>query len=137
MPGPVTITAQPIPYTWLALDRYRQWGLTSVISMGPSPPPFFSVSGCKDVFYKYGWQDDERVSRDEIARTIKGAEDDIAQAVGFPLAPTLHPAQEVQLYPEILPSRILRRSVQCQGSNTALFGPIGIRLLAAASGRSV
>lgn len=71
--------------TLLSLDRFAQ-------VMGIAPPHFngvdtgdvFPYGGqCNDVWYQYQWQGADRVSREELAREIANAEDEIAQLLGY------------------------------------------------------
>lgn len=86
--------------TLLALDRFAK-------ILGISPPHFnqgesstvFPISGgCSDIWYQYQWQQYDRVSREELARAIYDAEQDIARELGYFPAPTWI-AQEQHRYP--------------------------------------
>ena len=93
------MNAQPLPYTHLSLDRYA-----SLLGIGPCnfngavATPFWPTSDCQDVFYRHPWQNEDHLSREDIAYAIKQAEDDLAAIVGFPLAPTWI-AEEIHPYP--------------------------------------
>lgn len=74
--------------------------------MGVSPVHFNGGDGnsiqifplranCSDFWPQYAWQYNDRLSREELARAIYGAEQDIARAVGYFPAPTWI-AQEIQ-----------------------------------------
>src|SRR5262245_59221232 len=73
--------------TWLSLDEWAQ-------IMGINPLHFNGLSSnlipntvCGDVFFQYSWQHSDRIGRDDIARAIKQAEDEIAREAGFNLMP--------------------------------------------------
>jgi hypothetical protein len=90
-PGAVSdILAQPLPYTWLSLNRYAQiLGIAPCNFNTAIATPFFpSGEACQDVFYRYPWQNSGRISHEELVAAIYQAEQDIATAVGFPLAPS-------------------------------------------------
>ena len=96
-----TPTVAPIPYTWLSLARYAT-------IMGISPAHFWGGFGqtvwpnttCSKVYPRHTWQSSDRVSREGIANAIRNAEEEIADLLGFPLAPTWvydepHPYEQV------------------------------------------
>ena len=97
--------AYPLPYTWLSLDRYAQ-------VMGIAPMPFNTAIGlntageyvfdaqgaCDDFWFRHDWQDRDKVSHESLLLTIKQCEDDIMEAVGYPLCPTWI-VEEVRTYP--------------------------------------
>jgi hypothetical protein len=56
-------------------------------------------SACDSVWYQYAWQDDDKVSRYEIAQTIYQVEAEIAQQLGYWPAP-IWIAQERHQYPK-------------------------------------
>lgn len=75
------------PTTFLSLDRYAN-------ILGLDPIRFFqgetSVKTgyqCEDVWYNFGFQDDQRVSREELRQAISQAESDLADAVKYFPAP--------------------------------------------------
>jgi hypothetical protein len=93
--------ADPLPYTWLSLDRYAR-------IMGIAPPHFFGAysttvfpanGACTSVWPRHSWQDSGRVSREEIADKILEAEAEIAEILGFNLAPTFV-INEMHQYPQ-------------------------------------
>jgi hypothetical protein len=86
--------------TILPLDEYAR-------IMGISPPHFnqalgsdvFPLKGsCSDVWWQYAWQNKDQVSREDLAIAIRGAEDEIADFVGYYPAPVWI-AGEVHRYP--------------------------------------
>lgn len=110
--GPITpgddaaITmAYPLVRTWLSIDRYAR-------VMGIAPMPFNSATAtnsdgdfvftgggsCNEFWYQHDWQDHDRVSREQLAITIKQCEDELMEAVGYPLAPTWI-VEEAHRYP--------------------------------------
>jgi hypothetical protein len=72
--------------TLLPLDRYARL-------MGLDPLPFnggFSAvreAGCADIWQQYDWQDNAKVSREQLAEKIAEAEQDIADALSYWPAP--------------------------------------------------
>lgn len=79
----------PLPYTLLSLERYR-----SLLGFGPSffwqaagSSVFPLINACDDIFYQFYWQNEQQVSREEIANAIKEAEDDITRVLGYSPAP--------------------------------------------------
>lgn len=93
--------AEPLQETWLSLARYAR-------IMGVAPPHFFGaqasqafplLGGCDDVWPRHSWQDEGRTSREELAFQIYAAEQEIAEYLGFNLAPTfIH--NEMHQYPQ-------------------------------------
>ena len=87
--------------TLLSLDRFGQ--LT-----GQNPPHFNGGRGetyfpntnsCNDIFYQYMWQNQDNVSREEIALAIKQAEDQISTVLNYSPAPHWI-EQEIRNYPQ-------------------------------------
>lgn len=86
--------AQPIPYTLLSLDRFARvmginpahfWG-ASAPNVDPAVMPV--VQNCSAIWFKYSWQDTDRVGRLDLAQEIAIAEQNIADAIGYWPAPT-------------------------------------------------
>lgn len=85
--------AQPIPYTLLSLARYAKvmginpahfWG-SSAPNVDPQVMPVSAA--CSAIWFKYDWQDSDRVGRYSICQEILNAEQDIAAAIGYWPAP--------------------------------------------------
>lgn len=84
------MTAGPIPYTLLSLHRYAQ-------IMGINPTHFSGAYGdeiwpinnnsCQDIWVRHSWQYGDMVSREDIARAIVDAENDVARILGYWPAP--------------------------------------------------
>lgn len=97
--------AQPWPRTWLSLGRYAQiMGLNPISLYGAvaknSTGEYISGgSACNEVWHQYDWQDADKVSRTALALAIQDAENDLAQILRRPLAPTWI-AEEVHAYPK-------------------------------------
>lgn len=92
-PGVGLDIAQPIPYTLLSLHRYAKiMGINPLhFARGGTPglkPIIFPVVGCDDIWYKYDWQDHDKVSWWQLAHLILDAEQEIANLVGYWPAPT-------------------------------------------------
>lgn len=98
--GAGTIVSDPLPYTLLSLARYAK-------IMGLTPPHFWQAAGatyfpvlgsCSDVWYQYSWQNDDQVSRYDLAITIQDAEREIASVLGYWPAP-MWTSKEMHPYP--------------------------------------
>jgi len=104
--------------TLLSLDRFAQ-----VMQINPS---HFNSATCGDVmvlpgqcnhcWYQYGWQSHDRISREDLAREIRQAEEDLASRVGFWAAPRFID-DEMHVY-----SRHYRRNVRGNGLNVYGLG---------------
>lgn len=84
----------------LALDRYAK-------IMGISPAAFNTLAGdtifpggsqCNDLWFQYAWQRSDAVSREDLARAIYDAEEEIGRALGYYPAPK-YIAKEMHRYP--------------------------------------
>lgn len=91
-----------LPRTHLSLDRYAR--IVGVVA----PPHFFGAyslnrfpltGSCDIVVPRHGWQLAEVVSREEILEQIHIAEDEIAEFLGFYVAPTFV-TNEAHRYPK-------------------------------------
>jgi hypothetical protein len=91
--------------TLLSLDRFaRIFGLNpahfngaSGVSGGLAPMP--TVGECSAIWYQHSWQSNDKVSREELAEAIAGAEEEIARALGYWPCPTWL-CEEVTQYPK-------------------------------------
>jgi hypothetical protein len=91
--------------TLLSLDRFaRIFGLNPAhfsgaagVSGGLAPMP--EAQSCSSVWFQHPWQSNDKVSREELAEAILGAEEEIARALGYWPAPTWI-CEEVKQYPE-------------------------------------
>jgi hypothetical protein len=91
-------------YTLLSLDRYAK-----VMGINPAhfnggfgaslEPVVFPDSGCNSIWLQHDWQDHDKVSREQLARRIAGAEEEVAELIGFPVAP-MWVEQELNRYPK-------------------------------------
>lgn len=74
--------------TWLSLDEWSQ-----IIGIDPlgfnqlSSNTYRKNNVCGDVFFQFSWQHADRVGRDDIARAINQAEQEISREIGFNLVP--------------------------------------------------
>lgn len=109
--------------TLLSLDRFAR-------ILGISPPHFNSGDsdtvfpiggGCSDVWFQYQWQKNDRVSREELARLIYDAEQDIARELGYYPAPHWI-AQEQHKFP-----RHHRRDVYRRGGLNVRAQRVSVR----------
>lgn len=62
-------------------------------------PSVFPDTGCDSIWHQYDWQDNDKVSREQIAMEIAGAEEEIANLIGFPPAPAWVES-EIRNYPK-------------------------------------
>lgn len=78
--------------TLLSLDRFAK-----VMGINPAhfnqaeapslnPAVFPLQNSCSDLWHQYDWQTNNQVSREEIARKIRSAEDDLENILNYPLA---------------------------------------------------
>ena len=91
---------RPPVYTALSLAEYAEIiGINPVQFMSGDSTGYFPTTGCTDRWRQYAWQDEAKVSRDELAREIKQAELDIASVLGY--YPGLHWIAEEKIpYPK-------------------------------------
>lgn len=87
--------------TLLSLDRWAKiMNLNPVHFSGAAGSTVWSDTGgaCKDVWPQHSWQSPDIISREELARSIKVAEDSIMRALGYSPAPRWF-AEEEHRYP--------------------------------------
>lgn len=81
--------ARASTHTLLSLDRWAA-------IMGIAGPHFNQMAGtdifpaegsCSKVWWQYAWQNQNQIAREDIARTIRDAEDDIARVINYHPAP--------------------------------------------------
>src|SRR3990172_3482240 len=94
--------AQPLPYTLLSIHRYAKiMGISPLhFARGGTPglnPIIFPDHGCNDTWFKYDWQDADKVSLWQLVHEISAAEQEIANIVGYWPAP-LWFAEETRMY---------------------------------------
>jgi len=111
--------------TLLSLDRFAEiMGIAGPHFAGAETGNFFPYSGrCNDLWYQHQWQAHDRVSREDLARVIGEAENELAEVVGFWPAPRFI-AQEVHRYPKHYRPEV----VSGNGSSGADGRPKGINL---------
>ena len=79
----VSIYKPPI-VTALSLQEYAEiMGINPIQFMSGSSTGLFPSTGCTDRWRQYPWQDEAKISRDELAREILQAELDIATELGY------------------------------------------------------
>lgn len=78
--------------TLLSLDRFAKiLGINPVHFNGGSGDPVWPRAGaCDETWVQHPWQTMRTISREELAREIRGSEDEIARQLGFDCAPTWH-----------------------------------------------
>lgn len=86
--------------TLLSLDKFF-----SIIGVNPphanggrGQTYFPDINQCSDIFYQYMWQQQNNISREELAIAIQAAEDDITRVLGYSPAPHWV-EQELRDYP--------------------------------------
>jgi hypothetical protein len=87
--------------TLLSLDRFAQLTGNNPVhfSGGKGETYFPDLNQCSDIFYQYMWQQQNNVSREEIALAIKQAEDEISAVLSYFPAPHWV-EQEIRNYPQ-------------------------------------
>lgn len=83
---------EALPYTYLSLPRYAKiMGLNPAHFCRAHAPslatPVFPIETCSTVWPRYGWQNNDQVSHEELAYAIHGAEQDIINLLGYFPAP--------------------------------------------------
>lgn len=118
-------------YTLLPLDTYAQiMGLNPLHFNGArlpgvSPEPFTSrgqntaaggsvLADGRPIWQQYAWKDQGSISREELARIIRQAEEDIANFLGYWPAPDWT-AQEYHLYPRHHRVEVYQRGINARG----------------------
>ena len=84
-PGTSAISIyRPPVVTALSLSEFAEiMGINPIQFMSGSTVDTFPSTGCTDRWRQYPWQDEAKVSRDELAREILQAEKDIAAELGY------------------------------------------------------
>ncbi len=96
-----SVTNLPTPvYTAMPLEIYAQtMGINPIQFRGArSDNAIPRAAGCEDIWQEYPWQDDGKVSRDQLRQALADAELDIASALGAWPAPRWYDDEEVR-YP--------------------------------------
>ena len=58
----------------------------------------FPITGqCSDVWWQYSWQATDRISRDDLAQSLRDAEKEVAKVLGYSIAPEFH-SKEMHKY---------------------------------------
>lgn len=94
--------ARASTYTLLSLDRFAEIiGIAGPHFAGADAGSFFpATETCPNIWYQYQWQNQhDRVSREDLARTIADVENELAELAGFWPAPR-YIAQETHRYPK-------------------------------------
>lgn len=81
--------------TWANIMQVDSWTFNQIGVGFPEGAKIGIGTGCRDVFYQYGWQFDA-LSRDEIALAIQRAEDMLAKALTFYPAPKWIVQEQIQ-----------------------------------------
>lgn len=82
--------------TLLSLSRYaRIMGINPVTFQGATAGAIFPIrNACADLWWQFGWQNTDHVSRDDLAMAIYSAEVDMADFLGYWPAPVWTAAEE-------------------------------------------
>lgn len=113
---------QPIPRTHLTLDRYASiMGINPVhFQMAYSNTAYPILGSCDDVWYRYSWQRADRESHMSVAVAIKAAEEELANYVGYPLAPSFVSEEEIK-YPSFhRPEYVSTSGLNIRGYNKSV-----------------
>lgn len=73
--------------TWLPLDRWAKIMGINPLHFNSLSSTLFNTNVCGSTYFQYAWQHADRVGREDIARAIKEAEDEISREVGYNLIP--------------------------------------------------
>jgi len=74
--------------TWLSLDRFSQIiGIDPLHFNGLDSPTLHRNTACGEVFFQFSFQHSDRVGREDMARAIQEAEQEISREVGYNLLP--------------------------------------------------
>lgn len=80
----ITSVYMPPEVTALSLLEYALiMGINPIQFMSGTTEGLFPSTGCTDRWRQYAWQDEDKTSRNELAREIKQAELDIASELGY------------------------------------------------------
>lgn len=80
----ITSVYIPPEVTALSLLEYALiMGINPIQFMSGTTTGLFPSTGCTDRWRQYAWQDEDKTSRDELAREIRQAELDIAAELGY------------------------------------------------------
>lgn len=71
------------PNTFLSLDRYANLLGFDNIQFFQGQTTLKSINKCSDVWFQFGYQDDQKVSREELRQAIRQAEDDLILQIGY------------------------------------------------------
>jgi len=74
--------------TKLPLDRWAKLLGLNPLHFNGIYDPGHPMDSCEQPWMQWEWQDSDRVSREEVARAIHEAEEDIEKALGYRLLPT-------------------------------------------------
>ena len=128
--------ARASTWTLLSLDRYaRIMGLppasfNTAYGRKTNNAAVFPVEGCSTVWFQHPWQNNDQLSREELAETIRQAESDLAEVLGYWPGP-MWIEQEVHRHPQYWrPDAIRTGNVDARGQIVGLRANYG-KILAA------
>ena len=103
--------ALPLKFTHLSLPNYaRIMGFNPVHFAGGYGTSIWPAGSCDDIWPRYQWQAFDRVSHETLADAIWEAERDIANVIGYEVAPTWI-ENEVHRYPKFYRKDMLRTNM--------------------------
>lgn len=76
-----------LPYTLLSLEDYARVMNLDPLQFRSAVTSLRAQNKCSDIWYEYEWQDGGKVSREELLQEIAIAEEEIATALGYWMAP--------------------------------------------------
>lgn len=106
--------ARASTHTLLSLDRYaRIMGINPVAFNQGGSSSFFKLEEkeCRKAWFQHSWQNSKVVGREDLARALRQAEDDIASVIGYFPAPRWI-SKEMHVYP-----RLYRRELYGNGKD--------------------
>jgi hypothetical protein len=107
--------------TLLSIDRFaRLFGIDPVHFSGAGGTAIFPLKGaCSDVWYQHSYVASDRVSREDLARAIANAEEDIASYLGYWPAPKWF-SREMHMYPRHYDPQVFGSSYNVRGDPKSL-----------------
>jgi hypothetical protein len=76
-----------LPYTLLSLEEYARTMQLDPLQFRGAVTSLRAQNQCSDLWHEYDWQDGGKVSRQELLYAIAAAEEEIAQVLGYWMAP--------------------------------------------------
>lgn len=114
--------ARALTPTLLSLDRWCSIiGNNPVHFNGGRGSIYYpDIGDCQDIWPQFSWQGPTVIAREDLALAIRDAEEDIRHILGFPLAPTFIPAENVP-YPHFYDRTISAPTRNIRGKRKRLY----------------